>query len=427
MYTKWLQILILSHVIISIEAAALPFQHTTLNRHIQLPLLKRNPGSLLKRSVGDISTLELYNELKTEYLIKMSIGTPPQEFIVAFDTGSSDTWVPSVECPKEECTSVTFNSSLSSTFKPANMSFNITYGQGHIAAKYVKDTMRLGNTSVEEQMFGLATSVGGRIIAPTDNNITSNGIFGFGFPGLTANSNTAQAYDPFVFSLAKKNLISDPIFSVYLGSMNDDGWSGELMLGAINPKRYTGDLKYVPVQQNIDYKSNKQDYTYWSVGIQEINIIKNNQSLSVNLSTTENNNSTFQNAMLDTGTTYTYLTKEWSDRIVRLVTQQQTIETDPLHGLYMVDCNLRTSQIKLELVIASSSQPVRWQIDMEDLVLSSSSGGNQCGFGITFDNKSKNSNLVIGDTILRSSYLVFDMGQKRVGIASAVGMKSKVT
>lgn len=87
MYTKWLQILILSHVIISIEAAALPFQHTTLNRHIQLPLLKRNPGSLLKRSVGDISTLELYNELKTEYLIKMSIGTPPQEFIVAFDTG----------------------------------------------------------------------------------------------------------------------------------------------------------------------------------------------------------------------------------------------------------------------------------------------------------------------------------------------------
>ncbi|KAG1456734.1 hypothetical protein G6F56_006766 [Rhizopus delemar] len=406
-----LRFLLFICIILSVNAAALP---KPSNKHIKLPLLKRSRNN---------STVKLYNELKTEYLVKISVGTPPQEFIVALDTGSSDTWIPSVECSKDECESTRYNSSTSSTFNSTSMSFNISYAQGRVSAKYGKDTMRVGDATVKQQTFGLATSIGDKIIAPTNNNITSNGIFGLGFPGLTANSNTDQAYEPFLFSLAKQNLIPEPIFSVYLGSMDDAGWSGELGLGSINPERYTGNLTYVPVQQNVDYKTNKTDYTYWSIGIQEINVIKNNQSQSVN--TTTPSLSTQQNAMLDTGTTYTYLSKDAADKIVKLITRRN-VQLDALSGLYMVDCSLKTSGIKLELVIAAfENQSVRWQIDIEDLILTSTSGGNQCGFGITFTDTSNN-NFILGDTILRSSYLVFDMGQKRVGIASAVNMKSKV-
>lgn len=77
--------LILFHIILS-QAAVIPTSSS--NQYIQLDLFKRQNDhhSLTKRYVNDTS-FKLYNEQRTEYLIKISVGTPPQDFMVSFDTG----------------------------------------------------------------------------------------------------------------------------------------------------------------------------------------------------------------------------------------------------------------------------------------------------------------------------------------------------
>jgi hypothetical protein len=109
---------------------------------------------------------------------------------------------------------------------------------------------------------------------------------------------------------------------------------------------------------------------------------------------------------------------------------------DSSSGTYIVDCSTASSSTKqFELLMKSSnsSDPITLTIPVSELVLpldgDTVENSNYCLFGIAplSSGSGAGSNLyLVGDSVLRSAYLVFDMGNNRIGIAPATGVQGSV-
>nr|XP_030708017.1 pregnancy-associated glycoprotein 2-like [Globicephala melas] len=86
----------------------------------------------------------LRNYLDLAYVGNITIGTPPQQFKVVFDTGSADLWVPSTYCDSRPCyTHNVFNPHASTTFRLSGFPVDLTYGSGRMVGFLGYDTVRV--------------------------------------------------------------------------------------------------------------------------------------------------------------------------------------------------------------------------------------------------------------------------------------------
>ncbi|NXC45187.1 PEPC protein, partial [Penelope pileata] len=145
--------------------------------------------------------------LQSSYFGEISIGTPPQTFLVLFDTGSSNLWVPSMLCWTPACENhARFNPSASSTYVNNGQTFTLSYGSGSLTVLLGYDTLRLQTITVTNQEFGLSQD------EPTQPFYYAqfDGIMGMGYPSLAVGG-TPTALQ----GMLQQNQLNQPIFSFY--------------------------------------------------------------------------------------------------------------------------------------------------------------------------------------------------------------------
>ncbi|ORZ21235.1 aspartic peptidase domain-containing protein [Absidia repens] len=137
--------------------------------------------------------------------------------------------------------------------------------------------------------------------------------------------------------------------------------------------------------------------------------------------------------ILDTGTTLSYLPNDVTISIATAMAGSNGFQLDRQSGLLVVDCSTAKSKATLELQMSTTpslkSTPITFSVKASELVIpldgKSAESAKTCLFGIAPVGGSGGlgpNMFLIGDSMLRSSYLVFDMGKNRVGIAAAKGM-----
>ncbi|XP_048563882.1 aspartic proteinase oryzasin-1-like [Triticum urartu] len=187
---------------------------------------------------GHVVALKNYHN--AQYHGEIGIGTPPQNFTVIFDTGSSNLWVPSSKCFLSIACyfHASYKAKRSSTYKKNGKIVAIQYGTGAISGYVSQDNVQVGDVVVKNQDFIEAT----REPSITFMVAKFDGIFGLGFKEISKGDVV-----PVWYNMVSQGLVSSPIFSLWLNRHAGEGQGGEIVFGGIDPNHHNGDHTYVPV------------------------------------------------------------------------------------------------------------------------------------------------------------------------------------
>ncbi|XP_042780925.1 cathepsin E isoform X1 [Panthera uncia] len=326
----------------------------------------------------------LINYMDTEYFGSISIGSPPQNFTVIFDTGSSNLWVPSVYCTSPACkTHARFYPSQSNTYSALGNHFSIQYGTGSLSGIIGTDQVDVEGLLVVGQQFGESVTEPGQTFV----NAEFDGILGLGYPSLAVGGVT-----PVFDNMMAQNLVDMPMFSVYMSSDPESGVGSELIFGGYDHSHFSGNLNWVPVTKQ----------GYWQIALDVIQVGGTVMFCSEGCQ-----------AIVDTGTS---LITGPSDKIKQL---QKAIGAEPMDGEYAVECANLNVMPDVTFIINGVSytlQPTAYTLlDFVD-------GMEFCSSGFQgLDIQPPAGPLwILGDVFIRQFYSVFDRGNNRVGLAPAV-------
>jgi hypothetical protein len=327
-----------------------------------VPIKKRQVNKHTQTYVED-----LRNSHNTELTGTIQIGTPPQEFTVIFDTGSSNFWLPGHDC-EGAGDRKKFQPHQSSSFTPSIQEISLQYGKGAAKGRIGKDHAKVAGLDIKNISFARLTTLNGM-----DPNSRFDGLIGLAFPEISAGK-----VPTFLDHLLHQGLIKDASFSLYM-SPN----SSALVLGGVDPRYQKGDFRYFPVR----------DDGYWNVQMESLRL----------------GDTFFEGAknglvvMFDSGTS-------------------RIIVGAPILHFFLKETGLEERVSYEKAKILKRLPVIKLEVDDEIFSIPPTSymicTDDSCYLGIRTSASFKAPNMIIlGDLFLQTYYTHFDYGNMRIGLA----------
>ncbi|CAK41612.1 hypothetical protein AnigIFM60653_002806 [Aspergillus niger] len=376
-------------------AAGIPFAHgLSLHKRdgpavVRMPIERRSAQSLQKRDSTVGVTLQNWDA--TYYAVNLTLGTPAQKVSLALDTGSSDLWVNtgnSTYCSIDNlCTPYgLYNASESSTVKTVGTHLNDTYADGtNLYGPYVTDKLTIGNTTIDNMQFGIAEST-----------TSKRGIAGVGYKISTYQAeHDDKVYANLPQALVDSGAIKSAAYSIWLDSL--EASTGSLLFGGVNTAKYKGDLQTLPIIPVYG------KYYSLAIALTELSVA------------TDSNSSSFTDSLplsvsLDTGTTMTALPSD----LVNKVYDALNATYDKTYDMAYIDCDTREADYNVTYSFSGATITV----SMSELIIPATEPGwpdNTCVLGLVPSQPGVN---LLGDTFLRSAYVVYDLENNEISLAN---------
>ncbi|KAK9713969.1 hypothetical protein RND81_06G062200 [Saponaria officinalis] len=336
------------------------------------------------------------------YLVRATIGSPPQLMLMVLDTSLDVAWVPCCGCLG--CSSTMFSPNISSTFGPMDCNsaqcglargllctsigpnscqFNQSYGgDSSILATLSHDSLTLDKDIIPNYTFGCISAVSGHSIPP-------QGLLGLGRGPLSLMAQSLNLYNG--------------VFSYCLPSYKSYYFSGSLKLGPMGQPR---NIRTTPLLRNPHRPSLYYvNLTTVSVGLVQVPISQENISFDPK---------TGAGTVIDSGTVITRFVQPVYNAIRDEYRNQVQ---GPFSSIGAFDTCFSVTHEQVAPTLTLHFQDLDLKLPMENTLIHSSAGNMACLAMASAPNNMNSVLNIIASLQQQNLRILFDTVNSRLGIA----------